>query len=128
MSDRVLASISFGTLSGDSSFPFDCWLFLCLPILGDSSCLFLQIQMLCFASCVCRANFCGRSSVGLSHLVSLIFLSGCFRVALSSICIVSLFVIGLYLLVAPLLASSLLQQVYWSSQLPHCLVCDWGHG
>ena len=82
--------------------------------------------MLCFASCLHRENFCGRGSVGLSGVDSLISLSGCSRTALSSVCVGSLVVLGLYLLVAPLLVGSPLQWVYWYSQLPPCLICDWG--
>ena len=80
--------------------------------------------MLCFANCVCRVNFYGRSSVAFSGMVSLISLTGCSRFALSSICVVSLVVLGCYLLVAPLLVDSLLQLVYWHAQLPPYLVCD----
>ena len=55
--------------------------------------------------------------MGLSGLVSLI-LSVCSRFPLSSVYVGSLVIPGFYLLVAPLLLSSLLQQVYWCSQLP----------
>ena len=58
--------------------------------------------MLCFASCPCRVDFYGRNSVGLSGIVSLISLSGCFGVALSFFCVGSFVVLGFYLLVAPL--------------------------
>ena len=34
------------TVSGDSSFPFDSGLFFCLPILGDSFCLFLHSRLM----------------------------------------------------------------------------------
>ena len=78
--------------------------------------------MLCFAG-LCKVNFRHRSSVGLSGTVSLISLSGCFRVALSSVCVGSLIVVGLYLLVAPLLVGSSLQEVNWYSQVPPCIVC-----
>ena len=54
-----------------------------------------------------------------SGVVSLISLSGCSNVALSSICVGSLVVLGFYLLVAPLLVGSL----YWCLQLPPYLVC-----
>ena len=40
MSEKLLASISFSSFSGDSLFPFDWGLFLCLPILGVF-CLFV---------------------------------------------------------------------------------------
>ena len=75
--------------------------------------LFLQFQMFCFASCLCGVNFCGRSSMELSVLVSLISLSGCFSVALSFICVGSLLVLGVFLLVATFLVGSPLQKVYW---------------
>ena len=68
--------------------------------------------MLCFASCLHRVNFCGRSFMGLSGAISLISLSGCSRVAFSSVHVGSLVVFGLYLLVTPLLVGSPLQQVY----------------
>ena len=66
--------------------------------------------------------------MGFSGVVSLISLSGCSRAALSSICAGSLVVLGFYLLVVPLLVGSLLQQVYWCSQLPPYLVCDQWQG
>ena len=44
MFDGLLYSVSYNTLSGDSSFPFEWGWFLCLPIFGDSSCLFLFLQ------------------------------------------------------------------------------------
>ena len=50
--------------------------------------------MLSSASCLCRVKFYGRSSVGLTGLVSLISLSGCSRVAPSSVCVGSLVVLG----------------------------------
>ena len=55
--------------------------------------------------------------MGLSGVVSMISLSGCSNVALSSICVGSLVVLGFYLLVAPLLVGYLIQRVYWYSQL-----------
>ena len=62
--------------------------------------------MLCFAWSLRRVHFYSRSSVGLSCAVYLIFLCGCFRVALCSVCVSSLVVLELYLLVAPLLVGS----------------------
>ena len=50
ISDSLLASVSFSSLSGESSISFYCTFFFCLPILGDSFCLFLWFPMLCFAS------------------------------------------------------------------------------
>ena len=51
-------------------------------------------------------NFCGRTFVGLSGAVSLVSLSGCSRVAFSSVCMGSFVVLGFYLLVASLLVGS----------------------
>ena len=65
--------------------------------------------MLCFARYLHRVNFDGTSSVGLSGVVSLISLFGCPRVALSSVCVGFLVVLGLYLLMIPLLVGSPLQ-------------------
>ena len=79
--------------------------------------------MLSFASCLCRVNFYGRSSIGFSGVVSLISLSGCSRVALSSVCVVSfcncvLPVGGSFVGVfSP-------PRVYWYSLLLPYLVCD----
>ena len=53
--------------------------------------------MFYFASCLCRVKVYGRSSLEVSCVVSLISLSGCYRVALSSICVGFLVVLGLYL-------------------------------
>ena len=78
--------------------------------------------LLCHLSC--RVNFYGRSSVGLNGVVSLISLSRCSMIALSSLCVGCLIVLGVYLLVVPLLVGSLLQWVYLCSQLPPYLVCD----
>ena len=50
--------------------------------------------MLCFARCLHRVNFCGRSSLGLSDVFSLMSLSGCSRFAPSSVCVGSLVVLG----------------------------------
>ena len=50
--------------------------------------------MFCFASCLCRANFYGRNSMGFSGVISLISLSGCSKFALSSVCVGSLVVLG----------------------------------
>ena len=66
--------------------------------------------------------------MGLSGVVSLISLSECCRVALSSICVGSLVVLEFYLLVFPLLVGSLLQGIYWYSQLPPYHVCDQWQG
>ena len=63
-----------------------------------------------------------------SGVVSLISLCECSWVSLSSVSVDSLIVLGFYLLVAPLLVGSLLQQVYWCSKLPPYLVCDLGKG
>ena len=122
--DSLLSSTSFSCFTGESFIPLNCGFFLWLYILGDSFCLFLWFLMFCFSSCLRRVNFCGRISVGLSGVVSLISLSGCSKVALSSVCVGSHFVPGLYQLMAPLLVGSPLQQVYWYSQLPPCLVWD----
>ena len=78
--------ISFSFFIGQSSIPFDCRLFLCLPILGDPFCLFLQIPMLCFAYYLCIVNFCGRFSVVVSVAVSLTSLSGCSSLSFLLLC------------------------------------------
>ncbi|KAF6072968.1 hypothetical protein HJG60_009996 [Phyllostomus discolor] len=100
VSDSLLSLISFSSLLG--IFPFLLIGRSCLPILGD---LFLLASVLwCSDLLVCLhvVDFCGRSYyVGLSGAVRLISLSGSFRVALSSICWVSLVVHGLFLMVAP---------------------------
>ena len=54
--------------------------------------------------------------MGLGGVVSLIFLSGCSRVALSSVFVGSLVVLGL--LVVPLLVGSPLQWIYWLFTTP----------
>ena len=67
--------------------------------------------------------------MGFSSVVSLIYLPGCSSIALFSVCVGSLVVLEFYLLVVTLLVGSLLQQVYWCSQLPAYLVCDqWQSG
>ena len=50
--------------------------------------------MFCFACCLCGVNFYDRNSMGFSDVVSLISLSGCSRVDLSSVCVGSLVVLG----------------------------------
>ena len=59
--------------------------------------------------------------MGLSGAASLISLSGCSRVALSSVYVGSFIVLGLCLLMVSSLVVSPLQLVYWQSQLPPCL-------
>ena len=77
---------------------------LSLPLhLSDFSGLFLHFRMFCFASCLCGVNFCIRVSLWFSGAVTLISLSGCCRVALSSVCVGSLIVLVHYMLVASLL-------------------------
>ena len=49
VSDGLLASISFSSFSGDSSTRFFWGFFRCLPISGDSLCLFPHLGMLHFA-------------------------------------------------------------------------------
>ena len=67
--------------------------------------------------------------MGLSVVVSLISLSGCSRVTISSLCVGSLVILGFYLLLAPLMIGSFLQWVYGYSHLPTSyLVCDQGKG
>ena len=76
MTYSLLASISFSTLSGDSSFSFDSSLFLCLPILGDSLLVcFCFLNWSALTPCLCGVTPClcyGRSPVGFSGAVSLI--------------------------------------------------------
>ena len=48
ISDKLLASISFSSFSGDSSFLFNWGLFLCLHIFSDSFCLFLHSKLTSF--------------------------------------------------------------------------------
>ena len=127
VSYSLLASISFSSFSRMSSIPFDSEFFLWLPILGNSFCLFLWFSMLCFSICLYKVSFCGSSSMGFRVAVSLISLSGFYRVALSSICVGSL-LLEPYLLVDPLLVDSPVQQAYWYSHLPPCLVCGQGLG
>ena len=87
----MLASISFNSFTGESTIPSDWGFLLCLPISGDFFYLFLQFQMLCFANCLCKVNICCRHSVGLSGDISLISLSGCSKVALSSVWVLFLY-------------------------------------
>ena len=48
MSDKLLALILLSSFSGDSYFSFIWGLFLCLPILVVTLCLFLCIRLICF--------------------------------------------------------------------------------
>ena len=50
--------------------------------------------MFCFASRLCRVNFYGRNSMGFCGVVFLISLSGHSRIALSSVFVGSLVVLG----------------------------------
>ena len=60
--DSLLASISFSSFSRESSVPFDCRLFLCLPISVDCFLfvcfvfcfVFAVILVLCLARCFIR--------------------------------------------------------------------------
>ena len=56
-------------------------------------CLFLFVSVcldaLLLPACRHEVDFCGSSSVGLSGVVSLVCLSGCSRVTLSSVCVCS---------------------------------------
>ena len=52
ISDSLLASLSFIFVTGDISIPFYYGFFLCLTISDVSFCLFLWVQMICFASCL----------------------------------------------------------------------------
>ena len=56
--------------------------------------VFLHLLIFCFASCLCRVNFYGRNSMGLTGVVSLISLSGCSRFALSTVSVGSFVVFG----------------------------------
>ena len=94
ISDSLLNSISLSSFSGESSIPFDCMFFFCLPISGSSFCLFLCFLMFRVASCLCRVNFYGRNFMGFSGVVSLFSLSGCSRFSLSSVSVGSLVVPG----------------------------------
>ena len=100
MSDSLLASISFSHFTGDSSIPFDWRLFLCLPILGFHIFCFDISGYSILPACICGVAFFSKSSVGLLGTVSLISLSGCSRVVISSVCVSSPVVFGLYLFVA----------------------------
>ena len=111
--DHLFSFISFCSYMGESSIPLNCWFFRCLPILSNSFCLFLRLQISCGASCLPGVNFCSKGSVEVSGAVPLISLSVCSRVALSFVCVGSLVVLGLSFLVAPLLVGSPFQLVYW---------------
>ena len=94
VSDSLVTFISFSSFSGESSIPFDCMFFFCLPILGDSVCLFLCFLVFRFASCLCRVNFYGRNCMGFSGVISLISFSVCSKFALSSVSVGFLVVLG----------------------------------
>ena len=105
--------ISFSFSTGDSFIPFNWGLFLCLPILGESFCLFLYLGMLGFACLslwggLLRYKSCGTQFCSLFDLAIV-----CSRLALFSVCVGSLVVFGLHLVVVSLLVGSPLQQAYW---------------
>ena len=123
ISDSLLVSIYFSCFTGESSIPSNCSFFLCLSFLGDSFCLFLQFQVLCSATCLhgwtSVIRFVWDSVVHflLSHCLDALGLP------FLSLVVVLLLYLDFYLLVATFLVGSLLQWVYWYSQLPPCLVC-----
>ena len=120
MSDRLLASISFNTLSGDSSFPFDWRLFLCLPVLGSLLVCFCFLNWSVLTPWVCGVNFYGRRPVRFNGAFSLISWTCC---SWAVIYVGSLDVFGFSLLLGLSLVGPWFQLVYWGWLHPPCLVC-----
>ena len=85
-------------LLGGIFLPIWMGLFLCLPILGDSSCLFLCIRFICFDPCLHGVNFYCKIPMGFIGAVSLISWTSCSWDPLYAIYVGSLAIIGFCLL------------------------------
>ena len=120
VSDKLLTSVSFSTLSGHPSFPFYWGLFLCLPILGNSFHLFLHIRLICldFLSSWGGLLSCATQWFNLLGLVSWI-LYRCPLCSLGGLFCCNWVLVGVGSFIggfSPPLAD-------WESQLPRHLVC-----
>ena len=120
----LIASMSFSTLSGDSSFPFNWGLFLCLLILGKALLVcFWFLNCSALTPCLCGVNFYGKTPLGISGAVSLISWTWHFWDALYALYFDSLDVIGFWLLFSHSFMGLFLQLDHWGSLHPPCLVC-----